>query len=46
MGRVCKMYEGDEKCVQSVGWKLRRKETVRKTKLQDGTVTVACLRLS
>jgi hypothetical protein len=32
MGRVCNMNGGEEECVQVIGGKARKKETIRKTK--------------
>jgi hypothetical protein len=33
MGVVCGTHGGDEKCVQNFSWKVRREETIRKTKV-------------
>jgi hypothetical protein len=32
MGRACSMKGGEEKCIEDIGGKSRRKETTRKTK--------------
>jgi hypothetical protein len=32
MGRTCSTNGGDEECIEDIGGKARRKETIRKTK--------------
>jgi hypothetical protein len=29
MGRSCSTHGGEEKCIQDLGWEIRRKETTR-----------------
>jgi hypothetical protein len=36
MGRACNTNGGDEKCIQDIGGKARRKETARKTETYVG----------
>jgi hypothetical protein len=33
MVRACSTNGGEEECIQDVGWKARRKETIVKTKI-------------